>query len=81
MAAEGKQILITFHSHYDAARMKRNLSALGLGCQLVPVPRSISSSCGTALIVTGEAPLEECGGSHEAVYVMKEGRWSVLQAQ
>ena len=80
MAAEGMQILITFHSHYDAARMKRNLSALGLGCQLVPVPRSISSSCGTALIVTGEAPLEECG-SHEAVYVMKEGRWSVLQAQ
>lgn len=81
MAAEGKQILITFHSHYDAARMKRNLSALGLGCQLVPVPRSISSSCGTALIVTGELPLEECVGSHEAVYVMKEGRWSVLQAQ
>lgn len=81
MAAEGKQILITFHSHYDAARMKRNLSALGLACQLVPVPRSISSSCGTALIVTGEAPLEECVGSHEAVYVMKEGRWSVLQAQ
>lgn len=81
MAAEGKQILITFHSHYDAARMKRSLTARGLGCQLVPVPRSISSSCGTALIVTGEAPPEECVGSHEAVYVIKEGRWSVLQAQ
>lgn len=39
--------IATFHSHYGALAFKRTLEKRGLAVQLRPVPRSLSSSCGT----------------------------------
>ncbi|UTC63145.1 DUF3343 domain-containing protein [Treponema sp. OMZ 788] len=50
-----KEYLITFHTHYDSlvcmrAVNKTDSAASGeLTAKLIPVPRSVSSSCGTAL--------------------------------
>ncbi|EMB25212.1 DUF3343 domain-containing protein [Treponema denticola] len=50
-----KEYLLTFHTHYDSLVCMRavnktdNAKAGELTAKLVPVPRSVSSSCGTAL--------------------------------
>lgn len=40
---------VTFYSHFDAIRMRRRLEDLRIGAVLMPVPRDLSSSCGTCL--------------------------------
>ncbi len=54
MESCAEKVVITFHSHYDATRQKKKYEKKGVSCRLIPVPRSLSSSCGTALI------LDEC---------------------
>ena len=39
--------IATFFSHFGAIRFKKELENLGTGVTLMPVPRAISSSCGT----------------------------------
>ena len=44
MDSGDKKVVITFHTHFEATMMKRKL-----GGKMIPVPRVLSSSCGTAL--------------------------------
>lgn len=44
METAGEKVVMTFSSHFDAQMMRRRL-----GGKLIPVPRSLSSSCGSAL--------------------------------
>ena len=48
-----KTIIITFHTHYEAILCKRSLEGKeGLDLiKMIPVPRELSSSCGTALMI------------------------------
>lgn len=39
--------LATFFSHFGAMRFRRLCRARGVDVELMPVPRAISSSCGT----------------------------------
>lgn len=39
------EFVATFYNHYGAMCFKKRV---GKGCYLAPVPRSLSSSCGTA---------------------------------
>ena len=48
--------IATFYSHFGAIRFKRECRQEGWGAQLMPVPRSLSSSCGTC--VRFKAPME-----------------------
>ncbi len=50
---------ITFYSHFDAIRMRRRLEGLGIGAELMPVPRDLSSSCGTCLRFETDRPLPD----------------------
>lgn len=38
--------LMTFHTHAGAICFERKLRAVGESCELMPVPRKLSSSCG-----------------------------------
>ena len=46
----------TFFSHFGAIRFKRQCDAQGFPASLMPVPRSLSSSCGTCVRFEGEPP-------------------------
>ena len=46
----------TFYSHFGAVRFKRYCDALGWPARLMPVPRNLSSSCGTCVRYEGEVP-------------------------
>ena len=56
-----KQYIATFFSHFGAVRFERLCSARGWHAQLRPVPRALSSSCGTCVYFTAE----HLGAMHE----------------
>ena len=50
-----KQYIATFFSHFGALRFQKLCSQLGWPAHLAPVPRSLSSSCGTCVLFEAEA--------------------------
>lgn len=47
--------IATFFSHFGAVRFHKLCLAKGWQSQLAPVPRALSSSCGTCVIFTTDA--------------------------
>ena len=47
--------IATFYSHFGAIRYERMLRKNGIRGQLMPVPRSLSSSCGTCVRFEAES--------------------------
>ena len=48
--------IATFYSHFGAVRFKKTCQDLGWPAKLMPVPRDLSSSCGTCVRYQGEVP-------------------------
>lgn len=49
-----KQFVATFYSHFGAIRFKKELDAKYIPVRLGPVPRNLSSSCGTCAFFSAE---------------------------
>ena len=49
-----QEFIATFFSHFGAIRFKKECEAKGWSAALEPVPRSLSSSCGTCVRFHGE---------------------------
>ncbi len=59
----------TFHTHLAALRTCRALAAGGWEAKMAPVPRKLSSSCGTCVFYRAEGPCLDClDGDAECVY-------------
>ena len=69
--------MATFHTHLAALRSCRALgTAPGTAAKMAPVPRALSSSCGTCVFYRGEGPMEACmDGDLEAVYRREGGAY------
>lgn len=65
-----EQYVATFHTHLAALRSCNALKKGGItGARLAPVPRRLSSSCGTCALYEGEDPMLKCMDTDvEAVY-------------
>ncbi len=48
--------IATFYSHFGAIRFKKTCDSLGWTAQVMPVPRNLSSSCGTCVRYDGGCP-------------------------
>lgn len=48
--------LATFHTHLSAMRSCRALQTAGLTASMEPVPRKLSSSCGTCVRYEADSP-------------------------
>ena len=48
--------IATFYSHFGAIRFKRICDSLGMPARVMPVPRNLSSSCGTCVRFEGDCP-------------------------
>lgn len=44
-----REYIATFYSHYGAVCFRKNCQKLGLEAAVMPVPRNLSSSCGTCV--------------------------------
>ena len=69
------QKVITFHSQYAAFLFKKNY---GGECSLKPVPRQLSSSCGTAAFVSGVVDSSLLGEGVEALYEKDGEEWRMI---
>ena len=81
-----KQYIATFFSHFGATRFRKNcvrqgLSAQVMPVQVMPVPRSLSSSCGTCVKYAMEqnpVPTEHLQEIEQIVEVVAEDRYEVV---
>ena len=63
------EYIATFHTHLAALMTSRALTGLGVNARMMPVPRKLSSSCGTCVRYLAEEPmLEAMDVDVEAVY-------------
>ncbi|HQC36278.1 MAG TPA: DUF3343 domain-containing protein [Bacillota bacterium] len=53
-----KDYIATFHTHADALMAHRNLSGKNIDSRMMPVPRKLSSSCGTCVRYRSEDSCE-----------------------
>lgn len=64
-----KEFIATFHTHLSALMTSRALTELGLQARMMPVPRKLSSSCGTCVrYLSEDAHLTAMDEDVEAVY-------------
>jgi len=72
--------VITFFNHFGAVRCKREAERSGWKVQLSPVPRSLSSSCGTCVFCDSgqEDPLQFITDEMEQIAVPDEGGYRTV---
>ena len=74
-----KEFVATFHTHLSALMTSKALQKVGFTCRMAPVPRQLSSSCGTCVFYTApdlcRAQLDE---DTERVYEIREGGYTLL---
>ena len=64
-----KEYIATFHTHLAALLTNRALTSRGVQARMMPVPRKLSSSCGTCVRYLAEnAHLDAMDEDVEAVY-------------
>ena len=64
-----REFIATFHTHLSALMTSRNLNAKGAKAGMMPVPRKLSSSCGTCVRYWAQDPcLSAMDADTEAVY-------------
>lgn len=72
--------IATFHTHLAALRSSRSLSGRGIAAQMTPVPRKLSSSCGTCVRYEADTPeLSLLDRDTEAVYADEGGKYTLIQ--
>ena len=63
------RFVATFHTHLAAILTSKALQRAGITAKLSPVPRKLSSSCGSCVFYDSEDPAYSCLDSDtEAVY-------------
>ena len=64
-----KEYIATFHTHLSALLTCRTLTGQGTQARMMPVPRKLSSSCGTCVrYLADDAHLSAMDEDVEAVY-------------
>ena len=71
----------TFFSHFGAIRFKRACDAHGIPASLMPVPRSLSSSCGTCVRYEGALPAALSDEVEQVVEETPEGYRTLYRAK
>ena len=66
-----ERYIATFHTHFSAMRTDKNLADHGIAAQMAPVPRSLSTSCGTCIRYEADSTHRELmHEDFEAIYAI-----------
>lgn len=69
----------TFHTHFSAQCTARAMMKAGIDAKMAPVPRSLSTDCGTCVRYETDSPLIEMMHSdYDAVYLAEDGQYREL---
>ena len=77
-----KEYIATFYSHFGAVRFRKMLKGQGKKAKIMPVPRNLSSSCGSCVLFeTDVPPLEDKYNEIEQIVeVLEQGYCCVYRA-
>ena len=68
--------LITFFTHFGAVKLCRLRERERIVCAMMPVPRAVSSDCGTCVRLESDAdPMRFLSEDAEALYRAEDGRY------
>lgn len=71
--------LVTFHTHFGAMSYQRECKANGLDARMMPVPRSVSASCGVCVrLQLPQPPPVEDAVDWEGLYQEEQGEYTLL---
>ena len=72
--------IVTFYSHFGAIRFKKYCEGKGYKAQIMPVPRDLSSSCGTCVRYEGNdcPPAEDITEEIEQIVLVGEEGYECL---
>lgn len=74
-----KSYIVTFFTHFDAIQCDRALREQGIAVELSPVPRILSSSCGTcARFAWNEDPIPLVG-EFEQLFQVEGEHYALLE--
>ena len=65
--------IATFYSHFGAMSYYKELSKMGISAKLMPVPRRVSSSCGTCVSYEGSSAIDVSGCELDRIYKDVDG--------
>ena len=65
--------IATFYTHFGAVRFSRTCQVQGVPCKLMPVPRKLSSSCGTCARFQAQAYEHLLCEEVEHVFLLQDG--------
>lgn len=70
----------TFFSHFGAMQYKKTCDRTGIPARMMPVPRMLSSSCGTCVRVETDAPdhLPRTEETEQLALALSDGSYSVF---
>ena len=64
--------IATFYSHFGAVRYKKYCENRGISARMMPVPRSLSSSCGTCVKYEGELQMPDGACDEEIEQIVRQ---------
>ena len=67
--------IATFYSHFGAMMYFKELKNQGITGKLMPVPRKVSSSCGTCVRYENALAVEHDGCELDSIYIEAGGRF------
>lgn len=73
--------IATFYSHFGAIRFKKYCEKQNWNARVMPVPRDLSSSCGTCVRFEGECPKETPEEVEQIVAVTDSGYKMLYRAE
>lgn len=72
--------IATFHTHFSAQCTARAMMKAGINAKMAPVPRTLSTDCGTCVRYEAATPLSELmHADYDAIYAVKDGSYRELQ--
>ncbi len=75
--------IATFYSHFGAMRCKKRCDEAGIPARLMPVPRMLSSSCGTCVRIEAEdaSAIPRTDESEQIALELKDGYQILWKAE
>ena len=73
--------IATFYSHFGAIRFRQDCRSLGIPAKAMPVPRDLSSSCGTCVRFEGTPPADPPEEVEQIVEVTDSGYRLLYRAE
>lgn len=77
-----RDFVATFYTHLSAMLTCRAMQAAGFSARMAPVPRALSSSCGTCVFYAAPEPREDLlDQDTERVYEVQNGAYALVWNQ